>query len=101
MNLKIIPGYRTDQSAITLEVCFKQEERGKGYSKFNTSLLGDNNYVNIVKKCIAETNTTYKNPHFNVQDNVNTDDPLFCIDDNLFLETLNDNSWKDYFILML
>ena len=88
MNSKIIPGYRTDHSAITLEVCFKQAERIKGYWKFNTSLLRDNNYVNNVKKCIAETITTYKNLHFNVQDSVNTDDPPFCIDDNLFLETL-------------
>ena len=37
---------------------------------------------------MAETITTYKNPHYNVQENVNTDDPPFHIDDNLFLETL-------------
>ena len=68
MNSKIIPGYRIDHSAITLEVCFRQSERGKGYWKFNSSLLRDINYVNIVKKCIAETITTYKNPHCNIQD---------------------------------
>ena len=73
-----------DHSAIiTLEVCFKQAERGKGYWKFNISLLRDNNYVNIVKKCIAETITTYKNPHFNVQDMTN----LF-VSMIIFLETL-------------
>ena len=88
MNLKIIPGFRTDHSAITLEICFKQTERGKGYLKFNTSLIRDTNYVKIVKICIAETITTNKNPHFNVQDNVNTDDPPFCINDNFFLVTL-------------
>ena len=88
MNSKIIPGYRTDHSAITLEVCFRQSERGKGYWKFNSSLLRDINYVNIVKKCIAETITTYKNPHCNIQDNINTNEPPFCIDDNLFFETL-------------
>ena len=88
MNSKIIPGYRTDHSAITLKVCFRQSERGKGYWKFNSSLLRDINYVNIVKKCIAETITTYKNPHCNIQDNINTNEPPFCIDDNQFLETL-------------
>ena len=30
MNSKLIPGYRTDHLAITLEICFKQAERGKG-----------------------------------------------------------------------
>ena len=33
MNSKIIPGYRTDHSTITLEVCFKQAERGKGIKR--------------------------------------------------------------------
>ena len=84
INSKIIPGYRTDHSAKTLEVCFKQTERGKGYWKLNTSK--DNNYVNIVKKCIAETITTYKTPHFNVQDNVNTHDPFFVSMIIFFLE---------------
>ena len=89
MNSKIIPGYRTDHSAIALEVCFRQSERGKGYWKFNSSLLRDINYVNIVKKTHSrKTITTYKNPHCNIQDNINTNEPPFCIDDNLFLETL-------------
>ena len=30
-KLELIPGYRTDHSAITLEVCFRQSERWKGY----------------------------------------------------------------------
>lgn len=35
----IISGYRTDHSAITLKLKFQESDRGKGYWKFNNSLL--------------------------------------------------------------
>ena len=55
VNTKIIPGYRTDHSAILF--CFSAylAPRGKGYWKFNSRLLRDLEFVDKVKNCIKET----------------------------------------------
>ena len=46
----VVSGYRTDHSGTTLKLKFNNNERGKGYWKFNDSLLKDNEYIQIVKK---------------------------------------------------
>ena len=84
---KIIPGYRTDHSGIILELTLDHDiERGKGYWKFNNSLLKDNSYIKIVKETISEVKQTYlANDNGN---NENTQQEEFNINDQLFLETL-------------
>ena len=39
----IVPGYRTDHSGIILKIKLQENERGKGYWKFNNTLLKDKN----------------------------------------------------------
>ena len=56
----VVSGYRTDHSGTILKLKFNNNERGKGYWKFNNSLLKDNEYIQIVKKAIEEVKNTYK-----------------------------------------
>ena len=58
-NTKIIPGYKTDHSAITFTFSASLARRGKGYWKFNSQLLRDSVYVEKVKTCIKETVSEY------------------------------------------
>ena len=83
----IIPGYRTDHSGITLDLVFNYDnERGRGYWKFNNSLLKDQNYIKIVKDTILEVKQTYS---LNKDNNNSDAEPIkFNINDQLFLETL-------------
>jgi hypothetical protein len=46
---KIIPGYRTDHSAIVFSFSASPANRGKGHWKFNSQLLRDSNYIDIIK----------------------------------------------------
>ena len=49
---KIIPGYRTDHSAIVFSFSASPANRGKGHWKFNSQLLRDSNYIDIIKTYI-------------------------------------------------
>lgn len=51
-DTQIIPGYRTDHSAIKISLKLGPGKRGKGYWKFNVSLLKDPEYIDIVKDTI-------------------------------------------------
>ncbi len=51
----IKPGYSTDHSIISLSLSLNNNPRGRGFWKFNGSLLQDTNYVTLVKKVIDET----------------------------------------------
>lgn len=81
----IVPGYRTDHSAITLKLKLHEGERGKGYWKFNNSLLKDTKYVEEIKTVIQEVKQTYAT---NMQNDTSNEDIIFNINDQLFLETL-------------
>ena len=54
----IIAGFCSDHSAITLEIDFTKFKRGRGFWKFNSSLLSDPQYVtdvkNIIKRVVAQ-----------------------------------------------
>lgn len=83
----ITPGYRTDHSGITLDLILNHNnERGRGYWKFNNSLLKDQHYIKIVKYTISEVKQTYKANKDN--DNTDAEQIKFNINDQLFLETL-------------
>ena len=81
----IVPGYRTDHSAITLKLKLHEGERGKGYWKFNNSLLKDMKYVEEIKNVRHEVKQTYAT---NMQNDISDEDILFNINDQLFFETL-------------
>ncbi len=74
--------YRSDHSPTWVSLKLTDIERGRGFWKFNNSLLHDQEYVNKVKKIIAETKEQYK-VGYDEQGKL-----LFNIDDQLFFETL-------------
>ena len=86
-NTDIIPGYRTDHSAIILKLKFQNNERGKGYWKFNNSLLKDTQYIDKIKKIIEDVKQTYAT-NLNPDEMIPNQDLQFNINDQLFLETL-------------
>ena len=110
-DCKIVPGYRTDHSGLVLKLNFFEQERGKGYWKFNNSLLKDKKYIEIVHKIITEVLNLHlkdkekqidnvHNSSFTVTDstvnpinknNTNTNhknNEGFIINDQLLLETM-------------
>ena len=54
-NTTIKPGFGTDHSLINLNIkLLEGQKRGRGYWKFNNSLLKDKDYIKIVKETIVE-----------------------------------------------
>ena len=80
----ISAGYRSDHSLISLSLRLTHSKHGKGFWKFNTSLLRDESYVQLVKNTILDTVNEYK-----VGDNSNLETGMnFSISDSLFFDTL-------------
>lgn len=71
----VVSGYRTDHSGIVLKIKLNENERGKGYWKFNNSLLKDREYIKAVKKTISDVLATYKitdlPPNDTIERNIN------------------------------
>jgi len=58
----IVPGIRSDHSMLIITVeSDNSDKRGKGFWKFNASLIKDKEYVAMVKKCIEDTKKENKN----------------------------------------
>ena len=81
---KIIPGYRTDHSAIVFSFYASPANRGKGYWKLNSQLLRDSNYIDIVKTCIRDKLSEYYSG-WNIDDFLHVE--LLC-NDQVFFEIL-------------
>ena len=58
-STKIYPSFCSDHGAIELEIDFSKFQRGKGFWKFNKSLLGDPAYVNLIKTTIKRVIAQY------------------------------------------
>lgn len=87
VDSNIVPGYRTDHSGIIIKLKLQENERGKGYWKFNNTLLKDKKYIEEVKRTIKEVKNTYIVNNTEIENT--TDDKIqFNINDQLFLETL-------------
>ena len=86
----IVPGYRTDHSGVYIKVKLQDNERGKGYWKFNNSLLKDKDYIQSVKNTIQDTLKLYtiNNNNNNSNNNNNNNNLQFTINEQLFLEVL-------------
>ena len=50
----ILPGFKTNHSLITLHLTNNTNPRGPGFWKLNTSLLSDEEYIDLIKKTIKE-----------------------------------------------
>ena len=89
-SCKILPGYRSDHSIITISFKFVCNIRGRGYWKLNNSLLQEEDYKDIVKDCINKCISDYACPAYD-RTNLNTisrNDIQFTVNDQLFFETL-------------
>ena len=97
-DCQIVPGYRSDHSGVLLKLDFFEQARGKGYWKFNNSLLKDKKYIKIVKDTINEVlsvhlketkvaNNENENNNNN-NDNDRDQNKEFIINDQLLLETI-------------
>ena len=84
-NFSIKPGYRSDHSAVVMELKFNPFIRVHGLWKFNNSLLYDDVYVAKVKQTIQEVKKQYKK-----HSTKNADDPNYIeiVDDSILLEVL-------------
>ena len=64
----ILPSFCSDHSGITLEIDFTKFTRGRGFWKFNASLLSDPHYVsgvkNIIKRVSAQYGVIDNDPNF-------------------------------------
>ena len=58
-NASIIPSYCSDHSGIELEIDFSKFIRGRGFWKFNTSLLSDPDYLKLIKNTIKRVTAQY------------------------------------------
>ena len=58
-DCKILPGYRTDHSGVLLTLKLQTTDKGRGYWKFNNSLLKHKEFIKIVKDTISEVKNTY------------------------------------------
>ena len=85
-NTSITHGYRTDHSIVELEIKLSNFSRGRGFWKFNVSLLKDREYIKKVK----ETIRSLKEEYAACENWENFDDMniQFTIDDNIFFELL-------------
>ena len=56
----IVPGYRTDHSMITFRINTARNPRGPVYWKLNTHLLTETQYVELIRKTIADVCKEYE-----------------------------------------
>ena len=91
-KIDIIPGYRTDHSFIRLNLNLESVSRGRGYWKFNNSLLKDEQYTMKIKQLILETIQTYSKEEVDLRmdnfENYDFKNHEFVIDDQLLCDTL-------------
>ena len=86
----IVPGCRTDHSLISLDLDLSTIKRGKGFWKFNNSLLKDSKYVKCIKDKILDVKRQYAATPYKM-DNVEQIPACeleLIINDQLFLEVL-------------
>ncbi len=60
-NVEIKPGFHSDHSLICIRFLDGTKENvGKGFWKFNSSLLHESEYVNSIKQLLAESTQKFK-----------------------------------------
>lgn len=89
-QIKYENSYRSDHSPVILEYKINEFINGKGFWKFNNSLLVDMTYINSIKKIIREVKSQYVCPIYNLEnlENIRNDEIQLIIDDQLFLDIL-------------
>ena len=89
----ILPGVASDHSIPCIDIDFSKFQRGKGFLKFNNSLLKDTEYVKIINDAIRDVTALYAEDVYN-KDFLKQATPeqlqslTLTISPQLFLETL-------------
>ena len=86
-KVEIISGYRTDHSLIKMCLNLDNRKKGRGYWKFNNSLLKDEEYIEKIKMLIKENVMMYAVDKSDFQLHYN-ENRQFVINDQLFFDTL-------------
>ena len=92
-NCDILPGIQSDHSMPVLEIDFSRFSRGRGFFKFNNSLINDYEYVKLIEDTIREVTIQYAEDIYN-KDFLKNATPeqlqmvVSTIDPQLFLEVL-------------
>ena len=86
----ILYGYRTDHSLITVDLLITNESKRRTFWKFNSSLLRDHKYINIVKQTITEVKHQYAAFPYaqDFLEKIPPEDLHLTISDQLFLDVL-------------
>ena len=63
----IVPGFRSDHSAVDVTLVFNQVNRGKTFWKFNSTLLKNINYVKEIKSVILNVKKQYAASPYNLE----------------------------------
>ena len=89
-KVNISPGYRSDHSVIELTLSLLDFDKGRGFWKFNNSLLRDDNYIKLVKDTITTVKKQYMASPYNPLHiyEISNENLVFQIDDQLFFEQL-------------
>ena len=59
---RVLPGYRTDHSMVTLKIDTLKHTRGKGFFKMNNSLMKSEDYCDKIRETIMNTLLTHALP---------------------------------------
>ena len=84
-DASITTGFKSDHLGILLKFKINDNESGRGYWKFNNTLLKDKDYVRIVKDTIKEVKNTYM-----LRSNEENDEEDFSVPAELVQLNIND-----------
>ena len=89
----ILPGILTDHSLIALDIDFSKFERGRGFWKFNNSLIKNTEYTDSIKNIFKRVTKQYSaldysEDQFNLLNSIDMQNIPVTISDQLFFDTL-------------
>ena len=86
----IIPGYRSDHSAILISLKFNNTNHSKSFWKFNNSLLVNSSFVSEIKNVISSVKKQYALLPYNLDniDSIDNKDFQTSLNSQLFFEVL-------------
>ena len=90
-KIEIKSGYRTDHSSVELDLIISDFRKGRGFWKFNNSLLKDKDFVENVRNTIFSVIKKYAitvyDPYY-LQNTISLSDTHFIIDEQQFFEQI-------------
>ena len=89
-NIKFENSYRSDHSPVVLYCRLSELKRGRGFWKFNNSLLTDIEYVQLIKQKITAVKKQYAALVYDIEniESISNADICFRITDHIFFDTL-------------